>query len=264
MNGFMPHPQMIGKLRSVTRLRPKTRSQKRKGRGMTNSSEAKRQWTPAMIVLWVVIIGLVAVLLISVRTPELMTCHSVEEDGSPALTCTTITHTRIIRGRSRGPYRVTQFADVSALNPGSTVMASIELSDDNGNATVQFMYEPDRWASISTRMRSMPNASVNLVTEVMVINNRVEFILDGVRNVRLHVRFRNPVAPDEDDITVTQMPVLSIVGDGEQGILFTQEPFMSIVGDGDGASGTQEAFMIIVGDDDEASGTQEAVAPTQP
>ena len=248
---------------------------------MDNSSEGKGRWTTVLMILGAVIVGLVFVLLSSNRVSERMTCHSVDEDGSPALTCTTITHTKIIRGRNLAPYRVTQFVDVSALNPGSIVMASIELSAGTGDATVQYMFEPGRWASFSTRISSVPNAVAEMETEIVVTNNRVEFIIDGVRDVRLYVTFRNPVAPDEDDITMTQGPVLSIVEDGAQGILFTQEPVISIVGyedaasitqqpvisivgDGDGASGTQQPFIIIVGDGDGASGTQEAVAPTQP
>jgi hypothetical protein len=186
-----------------------------------------------------------------------MTCRLVDEQGSSTLKCTTTTQNSVIRGRNPGPRRVTQFADVSALNPGSTVMASIELSAGAGDATIQFRVEQDRWGYFSTGITSVKNVVVETERELVVTNNRVEFIIQGGRDVRLDVAFTNPVAPDEDVITVTKEPSISIVEDNAKGIIFTQEARIFIVGDGDEASITQEPFMSVVGDDDEISVTQE-------
>ncbi|MBC8099633.1 MAG: hypothetical protein H7Y11_09335 [Armatimonadetes bacterium] len=176
-----------------------------------------------------------------------MTCSLVNEE-EPTVSCNILTHVDNVLGRSR-IYRVTQFADVSALNPGSTVVTASQLSTDQGRAFVQYRYETGQWGSISTDMTIVKNAVVETETDMLVTNNRVEFLIEGVRNVRLNVRFTNPAEPDTDAITRTTEPFVSIVGDGDEA-LSMQSPFLSIVGGNDGGLVTQEAFMWSVGGDD--------------
>lgn len=217
---------------------------------MSDKAEGKRRLKREVIIA---IVGLIVagVYVIAIRVPPETTCRLVEGDGVPTLNCTILTHRDVSRGRRASRPRVTQFVDVSALNPSSMVNASMRLVIEQGYAAVNYRIEEGRWSSLRVDARNGDRNSSAWETAMTVTDNRVEFMIEaGSRSrVQLEVAFTNPVETVLDESAVTQTPYIIIVGDDENAA--TQEAYNSVMSDGDVTAVPREGFISVVGDGQE-------------
>jgi hypothetical protein len=139
--------------------------------------------------------GLSALLLLlagcDMEQAQTLTCRVDESGDDSVLICWALTHEQRSLPFRRTPPRFRVSADLGPLAPGDRVIAEMVLRAEVGDAHLQFMFEPSRWASLRTLT---PGGEVRHTATLVTTGNRVEFLVDGGRRVHLEVTFRRPVA----------------------------------------------------------------------